>query len=255
MGQTFYCSAACFGMWERKAMVMAPPLTCDSEVWPCFHGCLAFLHRQFLPQSPPLDLPLCSQQQPSPWDCSTIPKLQLPEATPSRGSTFLSRVCTAVARTVWFSFRLGCHRPAVALAALNVSPDSDNCPDVGVRPLHQFSHLLRAGPVLLTLLFFPLVPLSSQFCMGLCILLCWSGTPVSFQPVFCMHFCVWRCIPDISMERDVRLHVHLLLCHRLPGLVSLLNCVSNLSYYFYSLSFSNSLMTKQNKTNFVFSCY
>ena len=31
------------------------------------------------------------QQQPSPWDCSTIPKLQLPSAVPSRGPVFLSR--------------------------------------------------------------------------------------------------------------------------------------------------------------------
>ena len=37
------------------------------------------------------------------------------------------------------------------------SSDSDNCPDVGIRPLLQFPHLPRAGPVLLTLLFFPLV--------------------------------------------------------------------------------------------------
>ena len=35
------------------------------------------------------------------------------------------------------------------------SYDSDNCPDVGIRPLLWFPHLLRAGPVLLTLLFFP----------------------------------------------------------------------------------------------------
>ena len=33
--------------------------------------------------------------------------------------------------------------------------DSDNCPDVGIRPLLQFPHLRRAGPVLLTLLFSP----------------------------------------------------------------------------------------------------
>jgi len=38
------------------------------------------------------------------------------------------------------------------------SSDSDNCTDVGIRLLLQFSHSLRAGPVLLTLLFFPLVP-------------------------------------------------------------------------------------------------
>ena len=38
--------------------------------------------------------------------------------------------------------------------------DSDNCPDVEIGPLLQFPQWLRAGPVLLTLLFFPLVPLS-----------------------------------------------------------------------------------------------
>ena len=48
--------------------------------------------------------------------------------------------------------------------------------------------------------------------MVLYILFWWSGTPVSSQLVFCMHFCVSRCIPDVSMQRDV-LHVHLLLHH------------------------------------------
>ena len=43
-----------------------------------------------------------------------------------------------------------------------LSSDSDNCPDVGIRPLLQLPHLLRAGPVLLTLLFFCLVPLSCR---------------------------------------------------------------------------------------------
>ena len=35
------------------------------------------------------------------------------------------------------------------------SSDSDNCPDVGIRPLLQFPHPWRAGPILLTLLFSP----------------------------------------------------------------------------------------------------
>ena len=38
------------------------------------------------------------------------------------------------------------------------SSDSVSCPDVGIRPLLQFPHPLRAGPMLLTLLFFTLVP-------------------------------------------------------------------------------------------------
>ena len=110
---------------EREAMVMAPPPTCDSAVSPCFHGCLAFLHRHFPPQSPPshpLDPFLHSQWQPSPWNCSIIPILQLLAAVPSRGPASLSGVCMTVARTVLFSFHLGCHRSAVSLSALNVSP-------------------------------------------------------------------------------------------------------------------------------------
>ena len=88
---------------EREAMMVAPPFMCDSAVSPCFHGCLAFLHRHFPPQSAPshpLDPSLHSQQQPSPWDCSTIAKLQLAASAPSKGRASLSRLCTVVSRTV-----------------------------------------------------------------------------------------------------------------------------------------------------------
>ena len=43
---------------------------------------------------------LHSQQQPSPWDCFTIPKLQLPATAPYTGLASLSRVCMAAARTI-----------------------------------------------------------------------------------------------------------------------------------------------------------
>ena len=104
---------------------MSPPPTRDSAVSPCFHGCLAFLHRHFPPRSPssyPLDPSLHSQQQPSLWDCSTIPKLHLPAAAPSGGP----RSCPGY---VWLRqglsdslLHLSCHRSAVSLSALNVSP-------------------------------------------------------------------------------------------------------------------------------------
>ena len=45
------------------------------------------------------------------------------------------------------------------------SSDSDSGPDVGIGPLLQFPRLLRAGPVLLTLLL-PLVPSSYQVLRG-----------------------------------------------------------------------------------------
>ena len=100
---------------------MAPPLTPDSAVSPCSRGCLALLHRHFPPQSPshPLNPSLCSQQHPLPWDLSTIPKLQLPAI--SRRPALLPSICMAEARTVCFSFHLGCHRSAVSLSALTVS--------------------------------------------------------------------------------------------------------------------------------------
>ena len=69
-------------------MVMAAPSMHDSAVLPCFHGCLAFLHRHFPPQSPPSHPQSASpsQQQPSPWGYCPIPKLQLPAAVPCRSN-------------------------------------------------------------------------------------------------------------------------------------------------------------------------
>ena len=60
MDQPLYCSAEDAGGGEREAMVMAPTPVCDSPVSPCFHGCLAFLHRCFhhnlLPHIPSIHL-------------------------------------------------------------------------------------------------------------------------------------------------------------------------------------------------------
>ena len=41
-----------------------------------------------------------SPQQLLPWDCSTIPKLQLPATASSRGLASLSGVCMSAAKTV-----------------------------------------------------------------------------------------------------------------------------------------------------------
>ena len=151
-------------------MVMAPPTTLDSAVSPCFHGCPAFLHRNFSPKSPPshpLDPSLHSQQQPTPWDCSTIPELQLPAAAPSRGPVSLSGGSYGCGKDclIRIPFRL----PEISCFTLSLkcfSSDSDKCPDMGIRPLLQFPNLLRAGPVLPSLLFFPLVPSSYQVLHG-----------------------------------------------------------------------------------------
>ena len=93
-----------------------------------------------------------------------------------------------------------------------LSCDSDNCPTVRIRPLLQFPHLLRVDPVLLILMFFPLVSRFYQVLLD-----CIYSFPLAryscllsagvLHALLCL-----KCIADISIERDV-LHVHLLLCH------------------------------------------
>ena len=125
MGQPLCCSAADAGMWEREAMVMASPSMHDSAVSPCFHGCPGFPPQPFptmISSHIPLNPSVHSQQHPSLWDHSTFPKLQLTATLPSRGLLSLSGVSMAVARTICFLLHLGCHRSAVSLSALNVSP-------------------------------------------------------------------------------------------------------------------------------------
>ena len=138
---------------------MALPSTCDSAVLPCFHGCLTFLHRHFPPQSSLshlLNPSLHSQQQPSLWDCFTIPKLHIPAAILFQGTYISVRGMHGCGKNclILFPFRL----PQVSCFTLSLkclSSDSDSCPFVGTGPLLQFPHLLRAGPVLNTPVFPP----------------------------------------------------------------------------------------------------
>ena len=71
------------------------------------------------------------------------------------------------------------------------SSDSDNCPSVGIGHLPQFRHPLRAGPVLLTFLFFPLVPLFYQVLHGSIVLpsaLSWCSACTSVsEGIFLMY--------------------------------------------------------------------
>ena len=177
----------------------------DSVILPCFHGCLAFLHKYFSPQSPPshpLGLSLYNQWQPSPWDCSTIPMLQLPAAAPSRGPASLSGVCMAMARLVCMiliPFTLS-QISGVTLSLKCFFSVSNNCLDEGIGPLLQFPHPPRAGPVLLTLLFYPLLPSSyhvlrgsiHSFLVGQVLLsaLSWCSSSSVSEGVFLMY--LWR---------------------------------------------------------------
>ena len=113
MGQPFCCSAADAEVWGKRGYGDGP----TRYTWLNSIALFAWLPG-FPPQAFPTtissltspDRSLCSQQQPSPEDCSTIPKLWLPATAPSKGSMSLSEVCMAASRTVWFLCHLGCHR-------------------------------------------------------------------------------------------------------------------------------------------------
>ena len=76
------------------------------------------------------------------------------------------------------------------LSLKGFSSDSNSCPNVGIEPLLQFPYPPRAGPVLLTLLFFPLVPSSYQVLHGSIYSFPLVRYPVLSQLVFCMHVCL-----------------------------------------------------------------
>ena len=175
-------------------MAMAPSPTCDSAVSPCFHGCLAFLHRHLSPQSLPSCLlsPFLHSQQaalalgflhnpcaPAPGCCSFQDT-----CVPIQGMYGCGKDCL-----ILIPFRL----PQISCFTLSrkcFSSEPHNCPDVGIGPQLQFPHLPREGSVLLTLLFSPRFFCPTELCMTLYILFQCLRTPVHSQLVFCKHFCV-----------------------------------------------------------------
>ena len=116
-------------------------------------------HHNLLPHIPSICLSAVNSN-PHPG-CSTIPKLQLPAAVPSRGRASLSMLMYGRGKDCLISFHLGCHRSPASLSALNVSPLTQTSTLMWRSdPCFSSPLPLRAGPVLLTLLFFPLVPSS-----------------------------------------------------------------------------------------------
>ena len=148
---------------EREAMAMTPSTMHDSAISPCFRGCLAFLHWHFpswSPPSHPLNLSLSAVNSsphpgiaPQSLNSSSQP-LHLPgDLCPCLGCVWLHLGLILIPfRLPWIS--------CFTLSLKCFSSDLDNCPKMGTGPLFQFLHPPRAGPVLLILLFFPLVPLS-----------------------------------------------------------------------------------------------
>ena len=153
---------------EREATVMAPPPTHDSSIalLPCLPG--------FLAPAFPTMISLTSRQSISPQSTASLalgllhtPQTLAPSHWAYQGTLVpvWSMYSCGKDRLILIPFRL----PQLSCFTLSLKCftfDSDSCPDVGTGPLPQFPHLQRAGPVLLILLSFPLVPLSSRVLRG-----------------------------------------------------------------------------------------
>ena len=161
MGQPIYCSAANAGIWEREFMVMALPLHMTQQ----YHlasmaarlSSTGISHHNLLPHIASTHLSAVNSSPhsgiaPQSLNSSSQPLCHL-------GYVWLQQ------GLILIPFRL----PQISCFTLNLkcfSSDSDSCPNVGIGPLLQFPHLPRAHLVLLTLLFFPLVPSSYRVLHG-----------------------------------------------------------------------------------------
>ena len=165
-----------------------------------------------------------SEEPTSPWDCSPISMLQLPAAMLSRGLASLPGVCMGIFPTQGSnSNRIVCvivipfRRSQISCFTLQQPQMLHLCPKQLPRcgdltPASVPSPPPCADPFLPTLLFLPLLPLSSRDLHGSIYSFPIVRTAAHSQLVFCKIFCIWRCMPDISAERDV-LHFYLLLYH------------------------------------------
>ena len=147
-------------------MVMDPPPMRDSAVSPCFHGAwlssTVISHHNFLPYIHSIRLSavnsspcpgIAPQSLHSSSQLLCLPAVQ-ETCVPVQGGYGCGKDCM-----ILIPFRL----PQISCFTLSLkcsSSDSDKCPEVEIACLLQFLHWPSTGPVLLTLLFFPLVPSS-----------------------------------------------------------------------------------------------
>ena len=126
-------------------------------------------HHNLLPHIPSICLSSVNSSPhpgiaPQSLNSSSQPLCLLGDLHPVLGMYGCSKNCL-----IFIPFRL----PQISCFTLSVkhfSSDSDNCPKVGIRLLLQFHHPQREGPVLLTLLFFPLILCPTKLCVVLYIL-------------------------------------------------------------------------------------
>ena len=145
---------------KREAMVMALRMTQQYRLvsMAAQLSSTGISHHNLLPHIPSIRLSTVNSSPrpgiaPQSLNSSSQPLNFQGNCVPVLGMYGCSKDCL-----ILIPFRL----PQISCFTLSLkcfSSDSDKC-STGIRPLPQFPHRLRAGPVLLTLLFFPLVPSS-----------------------------------------------------------------------------------------------
>ena len=110
----------------------------------------------------------------------------------------LSALCLVAARTVWFTFHLGCHRSAVSLSVLHVSPLTQTiAPMWDPTPASIPSPTKGKPSPTRTPIFSPNSFLLLSFAW---FYIFFSATQVLLSALSCCsaYTSVWRCIPDVS---------------------------------------------------------
>ena len=173
MGHSLYCSAANSGMWGKRGYSDGS----NPYTWLC-----SIVLLPWLPGFPPPAFPTMISSFASPQSISlqstvafALWLLHNPWTPAPSHWTFQGTLIP-----IWAMY--GCGKdclilipfrpPQISCFNLSLKCSSPDCPDVGIGPLLYFPtpalfpHPLRAGPVLLTLLLFPLVPSSYQVLRG-----------------------------------------------------------------------------------------
>ena len=193
-----------------------PSLWLSSSTMPP-HGFLAFLQRHSLPHSPPRHLLRPSpsgQQQCLSWNCCPISILHL-QSPCILVDVHLHPGYVGPWHRLSVSFSLhsdGYRSPSLSNSLKCFPSVPTSCPDVGISTLVQlpnppgtdWSCSLSSSVSLPSFI----LPSFAWICVFLSD---GQGLRLALSWLLCKIFCMWRCIPDASMERDV-LHFHLLLC-------------------------------------------
>ena len=171
IGQPLYCSTADAGMrGERGYGDGFTPYAWLSSItllpwllpWLSSTG---ISHQNLLTHIPWTHLPTVNSS-PCPQITPQSLSSQLPATVPSRGPASLSQVFMAAARTLWFSFHLGCHRSTVPLSALNVSPLTQTVAQCGDQTPTSVPPPTEGRSSPINTPVFPLVPSSYQVLCG-----------------------------------------------------------------------------------------